>query len=514
MTDAAAESLFARLKADNRLPSPPGTALRVLELCRSGSVELRDIADAIMSDPALSARLLKFANSPLLRTGRPVASAREAVLFLGLRSVKMIALGFSLASPSFEPTCPEFDLRRFWRDSFLIAVTARRLAQHLGGNDREEAFTAGQLSQIGRLAFARGAPHEYTQVLRLAGQGLPLVEAERRVLGTDHAELGARILAEWDLPEVLVRAVQRAGRTDLRPGTEADRLAYIVHLALQLLPVFSQGGHLSAEARQTALAVVEQTLDLTEPGWQRMMHDIQADYAEAGVFFDIDLGSGLRIYDLYADAQEEVGRAALAVRLEQAAGRDADRLRRAMTDRVTGVGNRACFELRLAELSRGMPRQHGHFALLLVEIDCFARLSNKFGPSAADEVLRQVARELQATLRQVDLLARWGGSRFVVLAPCTDRRVACVVAVRACRTVERASILINDQPLLTTVSAGLVLSSDYGMPPDLRTLMNDAERQLRLSRKAGRNTWSYLDRTACQARANAANQELAPATGD
>ncbi|NLG43231.1 MAG: HDOD domain-containing protein [Phycisphaerae bacterium] len=494
MTDVAADSLFARLKADNRLPSPPGTAIRVTELCRCGSVELRDIATVIMSDPALSARVLKFANSPLLRTRRAVASVREAVLFLGLRTVKNIALGFSLASPSFEPICPEFDLQRFWRDSFLVAVTARRFAQHLGSADREEAFTAGQLARIGQLAFARGAPDEYSQVLRLVAEGLPLVEAERKILGTDHTQLGTRILTEWGLPDVLVRAVERAGRSSLRPDSQEDALAHIVHLALEVLPVFSHKGPLSELARQAARAVIEETLALAEPEWQDMARAIRADCAEAAVFFDVDLGGGLRVYDLYADAQEEAGRAALAVQL---AARDAHRLRRAMTDRLTGVANRACFELRMAELLRGLsPRR---FALLTIEVDRFAQLGSDLGLAAADRVLRQVARRLRTSLSDVDLLARWGGPRFVVVAPRGDRHGACVAAVRACRAVERSSIQLDSQPLQITVSVGLVYSSDYSVPVDLETLTNDGQRQLQLSKDAGGNTWSYLGRTASQA---------------
>jgi len=96
-------------------------------------------------------------------------------------------------------------------------------------------------------------------------------------------------------------------------------------------------------------------------------------------------------------------------------------------------------------------------------------------------------------------LARWGGPRFVVVAPRGDRHGACVAAVRACRAVERSSIQLDSQPLQITVSVGLVYSSDYSVPVDLETLTNDGQRQLQLSKDAGGNTWSYLGRTASQA---------------
>ena len=124
-------------------------------------------------------------------------------------------------------------------------------------------------------------------------------------------------------------------------------------------------------------------------------------------------------------------------------------------------------------------------------------------------VLQHVARQLQAALRNVDLLARYGEKRFAALAPCTDRRGACVVAVRACRTIERTRVDVEGGAVQVTISVGLVLSPDYEIVPGTKRLMEDVERQLRLSRKAGRNTWSYLDRTAGSSAAAAGNCQSA-----
>jgi HD-like signal output (HDOD) protein len=191
----AAESispfLFAQLKASKRLPTPPGTALRVLELCRAEDADMTKIADTIKSDPALSARLLKFANSPLSGLNHAVASVREAILLLGLRTVKLTALGFSVATTGATCGCPGFSIRQFWAESFLRAVITKRLAMQSRQVDREEAFTAGLLAAIGRLALARGLAEQYAPVLEAARQGQPLLLAERSILQTDHIQFGA-----------------------------------------------------------------------------------------------------------------------------------------------------------------------------------------------------------------------------------------------------------------------------------------------------------------------------------
>ncbi len=121
MTSTQATSLLSRLKASRRLPSPAGVAIRVLELCRRQDSESQEIAEVIMSDPALSGRLLKYANSAAVGVGRDVTSVRDAVLIMGLRAVKLTALGFALARPESKPNCPAFDFKRFWIESFLAA---------------------------------------------------------------------------------------------------------------------------------------------------------------------------------------------------------------------------------------------------------------------------------------------------------------------------------------------------------------------------------------------------------
>src|SRR5262245_666075 len=108
MSPEDSSALFAKIKSAKRLPSPPGTAIRVLEICKRDDVEIQEVADLLMCDAALSARLLKFANSPVSGLGREVTSVRQAVLLLGLRTVMMLSLGFSLSAADHHPQCQGF----------------------------------------------------------------------------------------------------------------------------------------------------------------------------------------------------------------------------------------------------------------------------------------------------------------------------------------------------------------------------------------------------------------------
>jgi diguanylate cyclase (GGDEF)-like protein len=103
---------------------------------------------------------------------------------------------------------------------------------------------------------------------------------------------------------------------------------------------------------------------------------------------------------------------------------------------------------------------------------------------------------VQSTLREVDLLARYGGEEFVILAPQTDQRGAHIIAARVRKCVDELRIPHDDQTLHVTVSIGLALTADYGETPSAEQIVADADKQLYISKQAGRNTWSYLGHSA------------------
>ena len=490
--------LLHQLKAAKRLPSPPGTAVRVLELCRQDDATIQSIADSIMSDPALSGRLLKYANSSIVGAGREVTSVREAVLLLGLRTVKVTALGFSLASPDFKPRCPEFDLEQFWSESFVTAVGARRIAGQYIRSDKEEAFTAGLLSQIGRLALAHGVPDEYRAVLQRVKNGACVAEAEREVLGIDHPHFGAALLADWKIPDVLVQAVGQQQKALQDGSLSGPAIDQAVCLAVQLMPVFGNKDRILPQASKKARTVIGECLKLDEAAWQQLAGDIQGDYRQAAEMFDMGVAEEVNIFDLYAEAQEEAAKVGMEAQRDHAETLEENKklLQRATTDALTGVANRAYLDEQLGRMIDGLNRGHGDFAVLMFDIDHFKKFNDTHGHEIGDLVLKHVARTVRAALRETDFLARYGGEEFVILAPCTDRRGACVAAVRACKAVERMCIDTGCQKLRVTISAGLAVTSDYKVVPTAEKLIADADKQLYLSKDAGRNTWSYLGRTA------------------
>src|SRR3972149_9835519 len=161
------------------MPTPPSVVLRLLELTRRMDVTVREIADTVALDPGLSAKILRFVNSPMAGVGREVTSLPQAVALMGIQGVKMMALSFSVLSGRNGPRCSGFDRQQFALESLACGVSARVLATLANLGSAQEAFVAGLLRQLGRSAIASAMPTEYARVLassRKAPRDLPGLE--------------------------------------------------------------------------------------------------------------------------------------------------------------------------------------------------------------------------------------------------------------------------------------------------------------------------------------------------
>ncbi|MBI1383128.1 MAG: diguanylate cyclase [Planctomycetaceae bacterium] len=224
---------FDELKLSGRLPSPSGVGLRLLQLSQAEDVTLDDVVAILATDPTLTGRLLKLANSASSTGVRPATTAKEAALRLGLRTVFAVSLSFSLVASNREGHCPAFDYDAYWSRSLAAASAAQALATLTGELPPSEAFTAALLARIGRLALASIHPEGYAEVLEGArGHGTAaLIEAEREAFGTDHLELGAALLADWRVPAPIVEAASLGGATPPDNSSKAVR-AHCRHLGM------------------------------------------------------------------------------------------------------------------------------------------------------------------------------------------------------------------------------------------------------------------------------------------
>lgn len=189
-----------------RLPSPHGVALAIMNAFRREEVSIAEISSLVETDPALTGRLLERANSAAMG-GRPVVAVSQAVNRLGLQTVRQLALSFSLIDQYSKGNCAEFDYSRFWSHALLMGAAMKELGSFLRLGSPDELFTCGLLSRVGCLALATAYPQEYGKLLATGSQGSKLLALEREKLNIDHLRLSEALLVQWGIPGTYVEAV-------------------------------------------------------------------------------------------------------------------------------------------------------------------------------------------------------------------------------------------------------------------------------------------------------------------
>ena len=201
------KSQLARLRAEiinsKDLPTMPVLLARMLAVVDGDRSSVRDLVDVMQRDQALTARVLRLANSGFFGYSRQVASLTRAVMLLGFATVKNLALGVKI----WETLVLEhgLSLTELWEHSAVVAAAARQIAQRTRTADPEEVFTAGLLHDVGRVVLTLRFRQEYASAS--AGPNGELIERERAAFGVDHSQAGAWLAEAWQLPVAIAETV-------------------------------------------------------------------------------------------------------------------------------------------------------------------------------------------------------------------------------------------------------------------------------------------------------------------
>lgn len=199
-------TLKQRAEKIKELSTLPSVILRILEVMNNPVADARDVEREIMEDPVITAKVLKVANSAFYGANRDISSVSQAVVLMGFAEVQNIALSVSIFSRFSEPT-KMFDRRQFWEHCFATAVTAEALQRRVNAQT-SDGFVAGLLHDIGRIVLDQYFPNEFREIIAMAeNQKIPVLEAERKVLGVTHGDIGYWVTERWNLPPLLTDAV-------------------------------------------------------------------------------------------------------------------------------------------------------------------------------------------------------------------------------------------------------------------------------------------------------------------
>lgn len=219
-----------------RLSSVPALSTvyaRIAEELTMPDFSLAAVGELVSQDVAIAARLIQMANSALVGLRKPTANPYQAVRILGADLTRTLVLAADLFSRYNPQALRPFSIETLWEHSQAVAELAAAVASDVRADERvvREAALGGLLHDIGQLTLASQLSGPYKEVLGLTRiEGLKNTEAETRVLGTTHAEVGAYLLGLWGLPDGVVEAVAWHHHPGKCPGTAFAPLT-AVHIA-------------------------------------------------------------------------------------------------------------------------------------------------------------------------------------------------------------------------------------------------------------------------------------------
>ncbi len=231
---ARTKEILQRLRDANDLPTLPTIALEVSRLANDPMVGMSELVRIIRNDPSMTGKILRVSNSAFYGMPRRVESLNMALVVLGMREVSNLVTSISVlkAFPGSGDT-EAFQRENFWEHSAGTGEIARVLAAKLQMRLHGIEFTGGLLHNIGKIVLHQYYPQELSKAFKLANdENLPSIVAEQRILGTDHAEVGAWIAEKWSLPSSIVESIRYHHQPQLAP--EHSVLTAIVHIASNL----------------------------------------------------------------------------------------------------------------------------------------------------------------------------------------------------------------------------------------------------------------------------------------
>lgn len=189
------------------LPALPQVASRVVRMVTDPRTTARQLEEIIRKDPAMTAKILRIANSAFYGLRGEVSTLSRAIVILGFNTLRSVVLT-SISEAMHTGDRSNFKDRILWEHAIAVAIAARTIARECGYAFHEEAYTGGLLHDIGKAVMDTNLDR-YQEVMELVyNEGMTFVEAENDVFGFDHAEVGALVVERWSLAPPLCEAVR------------------------------------------------------------------------------------------------------------------------------------------------------------------------------------------------------------------------------------------------------------------------------------------------------------------
>lgn len=264
----------------------PEIIQEIIQLTEDPDSTVHDIEKVILKDQVLTTKILRLANSAYYGYARKISTISQATVLLGFQAIKGIAMASTVKSyMTQELKGYSLEKDELWIQSQSCAIISRFLAKSIKYTNPEEAYIAGLLRDIGKTILNQHMEKEYLEILSLVKENnLSFLDAEKQVLGFNHAEIGAKVAAKWNLPKELVDAIGLHHTPEL--ATENPLLVSIVHIADAITMIMGVGLGLDGLAYSLSPKAV-QTLGLNEIDFENIISQVSDLITDEESFLNI-----------------------------------------------------------------------------------------------------------------------------------------------------------------------------------------------------------------------------------
>jgi len=229
LTRASFEDIIERI---HTIPSLPEVVTQVVKLVNDPNSDARQINAIMMKDAAMAAKMLRMVNSVYYGLPEPVNDLEQAIVILGFKTIRSIALSISVLN-LFQQQNANFNMKAFWAHSAVSACLCRLISGKARICDPEHGFTIGLLKDLGKVILAENAPEETRAAIAVAREyRFGFTKACREVMDTDDAEIGAWLMQHWELDKNLVETIRE--QNVLSATTKQPRLVSMCMLSSYL----------------------------------------------------------------------------------------------------------------------------------------------------------------------------------------------------------------------------------------------------------------------------------------
>ena len=199
------------------MPAFPKSVQRILELTRDVNCTAKDLVQVIDKDPVVTVKILRVVNSAYYSLPKQITSINHALVYLGFNTIKNLALSIAAIGMLPKDNAAGFDGQQYLLHSLATASIAKQLAARVDDADPMDCFIAGLLHDFGKVVFAQFMPTDFRLALDISKETqTSLATALRRVIGADHAVVGAMLVEKWRFAPNLIETIRHQHPDDLK----------------------------------------------------------------------------------------------------------------------------------------------------------------------------------------------------------------------------------------------------------------------------------------------------------